>query len=117
MPDCQNNRGNSLCTLYMVPLYLFETRDTSLKPDLSAVGEDTFAHVLDDGRQFVGTDMRVRFVEDGVGCSEEMEELHDALHVSAFFGTGEEFAIGERTGSAFTEAVVRLGVQTLIAIK
>lgn len=81
------------------------------------MSEDTFAYVFDDGGQFVGTNMRVRFVEDGVGCSEEMEELHDALHISAFFGTGEEFAVGERTGSAFTETVVRLGVQTLIAIK
>ena len=74
--------------------------------DFSAVGEDALPDVFDDGRQFVGTDMRVRFVEDGVGCSEEMKELHDALHVSAFFGTGEEFAVGERTGSAFTETVV-----------
>ena len=81
------------------------------------MSEDTFADVFDDGGQFVGTDMRVRFVEDGVGCSEEMEELHDALHVSAFFGTGEEFAVGERTGSAFTETVVRLGVQTLVSVQ
>lgn len=81
------------------------------------MSEDTFADVFDDSRQFVGTDMRVRFVEDGVGRSEEMEELHHALHVASFFGTGEEFAIGESTGSAFTETVVRFGIQPLVSVQ
>lgn len=81
------------------------------------MSEDTFAHVLDDGGQFVGTNMRVRFVEDGVGCSEEMEELHHALHVASFFGTGEEFAIRESTCSAFTETVVRFGIEPFVSVQ
>lgn len=85
--------------------------------DFSAVGEDALPDVFDDGGQFVGTDMRVCFVEDGVGCSEEMKELHDALHISAFFGTGEEFTVGEGTGSSFAEAVVRLGIQPLVSVQ
>ena len=84
---------------------------------LPAVAEDALAHVLDDRRQFVGTDMRVGFVEDGVRCPEEMEEFHDALHVTPFLGAGEEFAVGESAGASFAETVVRLGVEPFVSVQ
>ena len=46
-----------------------------------------------------------------------MEELHDALHVPTFFGAGEEFAIGERTGSSFAETVVRFRVESFVSVE
>ena len=46
-----------------------------------------------------------------------MEEFHHALHVTAFLGAGEQFTVAERTGTAFAEAVVRLRIQSLIAVQ
>ena len=46
-----------------------------------------------------------------------MEEFHHALHVTAFLGAGEQFTVAERTGTAFAEAVVRLGIESLIAVQ
>ena len=61
--------------------------------------------------------MCVGFVEDGVRCSEEMEEFHDALHVTSFLGAGEEFAVGESACASFAEAVVRLRVESFVAVE
>ena len=61
--------------------------------------------------------MCVGFVEDGVRCPEEMEELHDALHVTSFLGAGEEFAVGESACASFAETVVRLGVESFVAVE
>ena len=61
--------------------------------------------------------MRVGFVEDSVRCPEEMEELHDALHVTPFLGAGEEFAVGERACASFSETVVRLGVESFVSVE
>ena len=85
--------------------------------DLAAVGEDTFADIADDGGEFVGTYVGMCFVEDGVGCTEEMEEFHDTLHVTAFLGAGEEFSVRESTCSAFSEAVVGFGVEPFVAVE
>ena len=81
------------------------------------MSEDTFAHSFDDGRQFIGADMGVCFVEDGVGRAEVMEEFHDALHVTAFLGAGEQFAVREGAGTSFAEAVVGLGVESFVAVE
>ena len=81
------------------------------------MGEDALADALDDSGQLVGTDMCVCLVEDGVGCAEIVEELHDALHVTAFLGAGEQFAVGERARAAFAEAVVGLGIESLVAVE
>ena len=46
-----------------------------------------------------------------------MEELHHALHVTAFLGAGEQFTVAERTGTSFAKTVVRLGIESLIAVE
>ena len=72
----------------------------------SSVLQNTFAHPLDDARQFVATDMRVRFIEHRVGRTEIMEQLHHPLHVAAFLGAREEFSVREGSRSAFAETIV-----------
>ena len=61
--------------------------------------------------------MCMGFVEDGIGCAEEMEKFHDALHVTAFLGAGEEFSVREGTGSTFAEAVVGFGIESFIPVE
>ena len=61
--------------------------------------------------------MGMGFVKDGIGCTEVMEKFHDALHVAAFLGAGEEFTVRERAGPTFAETIVRFGIQTLISIQ
>ena len=79
--------------------------------------DDTLTHSADDTGQFVAAYMCVRLIQNGVRCTEVMEELHHALHVTAFLRAGEEFAVAERAGTTLTEAVVRFAVQTDVPVE
>ena len=96
---------------------LVEGVDAGVEMDLAAVLDDALAHGADDRGEFVGADVGVGLVEDGIRCAEVMEELHHTLHVPAFLRAGEEFAIGERTCSPLAETVVRLGIETDITVE
>ena len=79
--------------------------------------KDALTHVLYDRRQFIGTDMGMCFVEHGIRGTEIMEKFHHPLHVTAFLGAGEEFAVGKSTGSSFPETVVGFGIEPLVAVE
>ena len=83
----------------------------------STVFNDTLAHSANDTRQFVAADMSMCLVEDIIFGAEMMEEFHHALHIAAFLAAGVELAVGESACTSFAKAVVRLGIEPLVAVE
>ena len=77
---------------------------------------NTPAHRSDDPRQAVGTDVRMRIVQDRLVGAVETEHLERTAVVAALFGTGEEFAVGIGTRTAFAECVIGIGIDRTVAV-
>lgn len=83
--------------------------DTCAEMYLAARGKDGFAHGLDDGRQTVGADVRMRVDQDVVLRPVLIEDAQYFVDRSAFLAAGIQLAVGVSPGSALAEAVVRVG--------
>lgn len=117
VPFCAIVGANAVDALLVVGGLEQEFCYFGLKMEFSAVLQDCCPHILYDTRQDVGSDMRVRFVQDRVVCAESMEDFHNTLHISSLFAAGEEFPIGEGPCSTLPETIVGLRVESLIAIE
>ena len=85
-----------------------------LEVHLAATGKDGLAHVLDDTRQAVGTDMRMGIGEDGRAGSVLHEDLQDAVGVAALLAARVELAVAVGPCPTLAKAVVALGVNALL---
>ena len=85
-----------------------------LEVNFATTGKDGLAHVLDDARQAVGADMRMGVGEDGWAGSVLYEDLQDAVGVAALLAARVELAVAVGSCPTLAEAVVALGVNTLL---
>ena len=83
---------------------------------LAARGEDGFAHGLDYGRQAVGADVGMCVDQDVVLCPVPVEDAQYLVDGSAFLAAGIQLAVGVSPGTAFAEAIVRVGVDDAFAV-
>ena len=58
-------------------------------------GYDGLAHVADDGGQAVGAYVGMCLIENRVGCTMIVKQLHHPLHVASLLTSREEFSVGE----------------------
>ena len=71
-----------------------------------AVGEDAFPDVGNQPRELVRADMRMCVNENGRVSPEIDELMEDFPVVAPLGGTGEEFSVGECTGSALSVTII-----------
>ena len=61
--------------------------------------------------------MRMRLVKDVFSCTMQVQDLENASDVTVFLGTGVKLAVGESTGSAFSKAIVRIGLEFVVVLE
>ena len=73
---------------------------------LAAAFRDEVAHVLDDFRKAVRSDMRTGVYKD-LGVGSEMDELvQDFPDIPSLRGTGVEFTVRKGSGATFSETII-----------
>ena len=87
-----------------------ESRHAGLEVHFSTTADDGVAHVLDDGRQTIGTEMRMCIAENRERCPMLTKYIENLLHITTFLAAGIEFSVGESTSSTLTERIVRFRV-------
>lgn len=92
-----------------------EVGHASLKMDFAATAEDGSANVLDDAREAVGADVRMRIGKDSGGCAVLAEDVKDLLHGAAFLGACVELAVGISPCPTLAKRVVAFGVNNMLA--
>ena len=93
-----------------------QSSDAALEANLPAARDDLGAHALDHADQPEGTDVRMRDVEDFLGCPgfDEFGQ-HLASEMARILDLAVEFAVRKGAGAALAELHVRLRVQLVIA--
>ena len=86
-----------------------------LEVHLSATAQNGVAHVLNHTRQLVGADVGVCVGEYRHGGSVLAEDVENLLHVAALLAARVELAVAVGTCSALAKAVVRFGVDGMLA--
>ena len=87
---------------------------TGLEMDFTTALQDGLAHVLDDARQAVGSDMGVG-IDQNIGVGTMLhEDTKDLLAVATFLAAGVELAVAIGSGSPFPKGVVALGIHALV---
>ena len=90
-----------------------QTNHLGLEMHFAATLDDGVAHVFNDARQLVGTDMRMGICQDiGIGTM-LAKNVQNLVYTSPFLASGIEFAVTISTGSTFTETVVALPIHFL----
>src|SRR4051812_17286279 len=91
-------------------LHHFKIRNLRIEMHFTAMLDDRLADVLDDSRQLVGTNVRVRLIADaliGTVLNENIEHLFNIAPLAAA-GIKLSIAIGART--AFSKTIIAFGV-------
>ena len=89
--------------------------DTRAEVVFAALGDDEIADVLDDDRQLVGADVRVRVDEDILGSAELHQLVQHLAQVAPLGGTRIELAVGEGACASLAVAVVGIGIDDAVA--
>ena len=90
-----------------------QTGHLRLKMHLTTTSDNGVAHVLDDARQLVGTDMRMGVGEDVRRGAMLTEHLENLLDVATLLAAGIELAIAIGTGTSLSKTVVALTIHLL----
>jgi len=85
-----------------------------LKVYFSATVENGLAHIFDDMRKAVGTDVGMCIGEDGWTGAMLHEDLQDAVGIAAFLATRVEFAVTISSCPTLAKGVVAFGVYPLL---
>ena len=78
---------------------------------------DAVPDALHDARERVTADVRMRVDQDALLRTEGHQLVQDLADVAALVGTRIEFAVRESAGATFAEAVVRIGIDPLLAVE
>ena len=84
-----------------------------LEMHLASAGKNRVAHILDHTRKPVCPDVGMGIGEDGGRCAMLAEDIENLVDRSAFLAARIELSVRISTGSALSEAVIRLRVYRL----
>src|SRR5690606_25397796 len=96
------------------PAFDNNVRHSCLKPHFPAALTNLVAHVADNLRQFVGSDMRVRFHENLIGSTESHEQFQYSVDVAALLRSRVQFPIGISSRATFSKTVIRIGINDML---
>ena len=103
---------DSLHTYHLVALQ-DEAGHLGLEMHLTATLENGIAHILDDTRQLIGTDMRMGISQDIRIGSMLTEHIQYLIHTTTLLAAGIEFAVAIGTCATLTKTVVALAIHLL----
>ena len=92
-----------------------QTSHTSHKTHLTTTVDDGVAHVLDDARQLVATNVRMSIDENILAGTMLMKDAEDALHRATFATAGVKLPITVSTCPTLAKAIVAIGVNNALA--
>ena len=109
--------GTSCIGLYTYNLILLhdEAVHACLEVYFTATAAYGLAHVLNDARQLIGTDVWVCIAQYGGRCSVLAEYIEYLLFATAFLAARLELAVRVGSCATFTKTVVTLGVYGMFA--
>ena len=94
----------------------FQIGHPAAEHDLASGLNDRPADIADDARQAVGTDVRMGLVEDlGTGAV-EYERAERLVVIAALLAACEQLSVGEGSGAALPEGVIRIGIDGPVAV-
>ena len=88
-----------------------------LEMDLTACGEDGFAHGRNDVRQPVGSDVGMGVVQNRRVGTVPVKSIENSFVVPSFLGSGIKLAVGKGTGTTFTEGIVGFAVEDTTSVQ
>ena len=94
----------------------FDAGHRGFKHHRTAKRYDLFSDVADGDFQLVRADMRFGVVQNLVRRA-VADEFLQHLALAVVLRTGVELSVGERTGAAFAETVVRFGIKPLVPVQ
>ena len=83
---------------------------TGIEMVFSSMFDYTFTDILNHYGKFIASYMWVRINKDRRVSTEKDQLMQDFTDISSFRRTGVQFSVRERTGSSFSETVVRIRV-------
>lgn len=94
----------------------FDIGNPRIENERSAGFENRPPDIGDHPRQFIRSDMGMGFVKNFGRSAVKNQRLQRFVVVSPLLAAGEKFAVGECSGSALAEGIVRIGIDRTVAV-
>ena len=94
----------------------FDIGNPRIENERSAGFENRPPDIGDHPRQFIRSDMGMGFVKNFGRGAVKNQRLQRLVVVAPLLAAGEKFAVGECSGSALAESIVRIGIDRTVAV-